>query len=99
MKHSHPSTLNKDQIFHKTLQKNLGKIENSYKKYRNMYKLEYPLWLFKYYPKVTMLTGTLELRGGSNFRRGNVFVRNSRGQMGPVRILALMSHGDFTFSV
>ena len=43
---------------------------------------------------VKMLAGTLELKGGSTYTRGNVFALNSRGRMGPVRIFANLSQGD-----
>ena len=40
---------------------------------------------------VKMLAGTLELKGGSTYTRGNVFALNSRGRMGPVRIRVNLS--------
>ena len=43
---------------------------------------------------VKMLAGTLELKGGSTYTRGNVFALNSRGRMGPVRFLTNLSLGD-----
>ena len=43
---------------------------------------------------VKMLAGTLELKGGSTYTRGNVFALNSRGRMGPVRIVKNLSQGD-----
>ena len=33
-----------------------------------------------------MFAGTLELKGGSNYKMGNVFALNSRGRVGPVSI-------------
>ena len=43
---------------------------------------------------VKMFAGTLELKGGSTYTRGNVFALNSRGRMGPVRIVTNLSLGD-----
>ena len=42
-----------------------------------------------------MFVGTLELRGGNSYSTGNVFAMNSRDQMGPVRIIANLSQGDY----